>query len=80
MKGQREDIDIGYRPISLLSVAYKTFAKVLLSSIERTLDDYQPVGQTGFNKFSCLDHIQAVIPLIERSHEYYLPPVLASVD
>ncbi|KAK6033464.1 hypothetical protein OSTOST_00316, partial [Ostertagia ostertagi] len=63
---EREDF-ANYRPISLLSVIYKTFTKILLNRMERTLDEYQPVEQTGFRKnFSCMDNIQAVTQLIER--------------
>ncbi|EYB83496.1 hypothetical protein Y032_0334g2838 [Ancylostoma ceylanicum] len=79
-KGQWEDI-ANYRPISLLSVVYKTFTKILLNRIERILDDYQPVEQAGFRKnFSRMDNIQAVTQLIERSREYHLPLVLVFVD
>ncbi|KIH60572.1 reverse transcriptase [Ancylostoma duodenale] len=79
-KGQRGDI-ANYRPISLLSVVYKTFTKILLNRMRRILDDYQPVEQTGFRKnFSCVDNIQAITRLIERSHEYHLPLVLIFVN
>uniref|UniRef100_A0A7I4YM96 Reverse transcriptase domain-containing protein n=1 Tax=Haemonchus contortus TaxID=6289 RepID=A0A7I4YM96_HAECO len=79
-KGQREDIS-NYRPISLLSVVYKSFTKVLLNRVERILDNYQPVEQTGFRKnFSCMDNIHAVCQLIERSREYRLPLALLFVD
>ncbi|XGW22066.1 hypothetical protein V3C99_004770, partial [Haemonchus contortus] len=79
-KGQREDIS-NYRPISLLSVVYKSFTKILLNRMERTLDEYQPIEQTGFRKnFSCMDNIQAVTQLIERSREYRLPLALLFVD
>ncbi|XGW09915.1 hypothetical protein V3C99_011857 [Haemonchus contortus] len=81
-KGQREDIS-NYRPISLLSVVYKSFTKALLNRVERILDEYQPVEQTGFRKnFSCMDNIHAreVCQLIERSREYRLPLALLFVD
>ncbi|XGW21982.1 hypothetical protein V3C99_004721, partial [Haemonchus contortus] len=49
--------------------------------MERTLDEYQPIEQTGFRKnFSCMDNIQAVTQLIERSREYRLPLALLFVD
>uniref|UniRef100_W6NY38 RNA-directed DNA polymerase (Reverse transcriptase) domain containing protein n=1 Tax=Haemonchus contortus TaxID=6289 RepID=W6NY38_HAECO len=77
-KGQRENIS-NYLPISLLSVVYKSFTKIL--RMERILDEYQSIEQTGFRKnFSCMDNIQAVTQLIERSQEYRLPLALLFVD
>ncbi|KAK6729008.1 hypothetical protein RB195_006205 [Necator americanus] len=56
-KGDREDLR-NYRPISLLSVLYKVFTKIILTRISRTLDEAQPQEQAGFRqRFSCLDHI-----------------------
>ncbi|EYB98423.1 hypothetical protein Y032_0131g1614 [Ancylostoma ceylanicum] len=48
--------------------------------MERILDDYQPVEQAGFRKNSCMDNMQAVTQLTERSREYHLPLVLVFVD
>lgn len=60
-KNHHEANIVNYRSISLLSVVYKTFTKILLNRMERTLDDYQPVEQVGFSdNFTCLDNIQAV--------------------
>nr|CDJ91205.1 RNA-directed DNA polymerase (reverse transcriptase) domain containing protein [Haemonchus contortus] len=79
-EGQREDIS-NYRPISLLSVVYKSFTKVLPNRVERILDEYQKVEQTGFRKnSSCMDNIHAVSQLIESSREYRLPLALLFVD
>ena len=60
---------------------FKIFTKILLNRMERSLDEYQPVEQAGFRKdFSCVDHIQTVSQLIERSREYHIPLVLVFVD
>ncbi|XGW30559.1 hypothetical protein V3C99_009484 [Haemonchus contortus] len=79
-KGQREDIS-NYRPTSLFLVVHKSFTKILLSRMERILDEYQPIEQTGFGKNSSrMDNIQAVTQLVERSREYRLPLALLFVD
>nr|CDJ88451.1 endonuclease-reverse transcriptase [Haemonchus contortus] len=49
--------------------------------MERILDEYQPIEQTGFGKNSSrMDNIQAVTQLVERSREYRLPLALLFVD
>ncbi|KAK6732480.1 hypothetical protein RB195_016703 [Necator americanus] len=79
-KGDRENLR-NYRPICLLSVLYKVFAKIILTRISRTLDEVQPQEQAGFRQgFSCLDHIQTVSRVIEVCREYRLPFVLTFVD
>ncbi|GBP59482.1 LINE-1 retrotransposable element ORF2 protein [Eumeta japonica] len=48
---KRENPEIGnYRPISLTSIIYKVFAKIILKRIERTLDEQQPIEQAGFQR------------------------------
>lgn len=64
-KGPKDDIG-NYRPISLISNAYKVFAKVILNRISNSLDENQPVEQAGFRKeFSTIDHIHTIEQLIQ---------------
>ena len=79
-KGDRDDLR-NYLPISLLTVLYKLFTKIILTRISRTLDEAQPYEQAGFRQgFSCMDHIQTVAMVIEVCREYHLPLVLIFVD
>ena len=79
-KGDRDDLR-NYRPISLLSVLYKLFTKIILARISQTPDEAQPYEQVGFRQgFSCMDHIQTVAKVIEVCREYHLPLVLTFVD
>ena len=78
-KGDTADIK-NYRPISLLSIIYKTFSQVILRRILRDLDFHQPREQAGFRSgFSTIDHIQAVTQLQEKD-EYNIPLCVAFVD
>ncbi|KAE9419854.1 hypothetical protein Angca_004258 [Angiostrongylus cantonensis] len=74
--------DIGnYRPICLLSVVYKLFARVILNRIDRTLDEGQPCEQAGFRKgFSTMDHIHTLTRLTEVSREYKRPLCLTFIE
>ncbi|KAK6765924.1 hypothetical protein RB195_025689 [Necator americanus] len=68
-KGDPHDIG-NYRPICLLSVIYKLFARVILNRIEKALDEGQPCKQAGFRKgFSTIDHIHTVSKHIEVSRK-----------
>ena len=79
-KGEKENIK-NYRPISLLSVMYKIFTKVLTNRIEGALDSAQPREQAGFRSgFSTIDHIQVIRQLIERHKEYEMPLCFAFID
>jgi len=72
-KGDKERVE-NYRPISLLSVLYKMFTKVILNRIERNLDFKTGREQAGFRRgFSPMDHIQTLNEAMERTNEYELP-------
>ena len=65
-KGDKEDLK-NYRPISLLSVIYKIFTKILTNRLEAMIDFMQPREQAGFRSgFNTLDHIEVVREIIER--------------
>lgn len=60
-----------YIPISLLSVVYKLFTKVILNRISDTLVFNQRREQAGFRKgYSTMHHIHVVNQIIEKSAEY----------
>ncbi|CAD6195393.1 unnamed protein product [Caenorhabditis auriculariae] len=69
------------KPISLLSVVYKLFTKVIVNRLEKQLDNFQPPSQAGFRRnYSCLDHIHALTQVVERHREHQMPLALAFVD
>ena len=79
-KGDTKDLK-NYRPISLLSVIYKLFTKVITNRITETLDSNQPREQAGFRSgFSTTDHIHAVNQIIEKTNEYTKPLAIAFID
>ncbi|KAE9412688.1 hypothetical protein Angca_008687, partial [Angiostrongylus cantonensis] len=70
-----------YRPICLLSVVYKPFTRVILSTIDRTLDEGQPCEQARFRKgFSAMDDFHTLTRLIEVSRKYKRPLCLTYID
>ena len=70
-----------YRPISLLSNAYKVFTRIPTLRLTRVFDENQPIEQAGFRSgYSTIDHIHTVNQLKEKCTEYQKPLCLAFVD
>ena len=79
-KGNRDDLN-NYRPISLMSIIYKVFMKILTNRITRRLDENQPPEQAGFrSSFSTMDHLQTINQLIEKTQEYNMTVYMAFID
>ena len=79
-KGDKADIK-NYRPISLLSHAYKIFTRILQNRIQRILDENQPREQAGFRGgCSTTDHLHALNQLIEKANEYQLNLCVGYID
>jgi len=79
-KGDKADIK-NYRPISLLSHAYKIFTRIIQNRIKRVLDKNQPREQAGFREgYSTTDHLQALNQLIEKANEYQLKLCIGYID
>lgn len=59
-----------HRPISILPILYKGFAKVLLEQLKPTLEASQCRDQAGFRAgFSCEDHLQSIVNTCEKARE-----------
>ena len=79
-KGDKADIK-NYRPISLLSHAYKIFTRIIQNRIKQILDTNQPREQAGFREgYSTTDHLQALNQLIEKANEYQLKLCIGFID
>ena len=79
-KGDKQDAE-NYRPISLLSILYKLFAKLVDKRIGPILDAAQSVDQAGFRSgFGCEDHLFTITHLVQTANEYQLPLWVAAVD
>ncbi|MCH9657352.1 reverse transcriptase family protein [archaeon] len=79
-KGNNGDLK-NYRPISLLSHAYKIFTRIIANRLEKLMDESQSLEQAGFRKgFGTMDHIHTINQLKEKCQEYKLPLCLSFID
>ncbi len=70
-----------YRGISLMSVAAKTYNRILLNRIREPLDSILRVNQAGFRKRrSCIDHIHVIRRILESAMDKQLPIFITFVD
>jgi len=70
-----------YRPITLLPILYKLFARVLCQRIGCVLDQSQPPDQAGFRAgYGCQDHLHTIILIIEAMNEFQLPLWVCAID
>jgi len=64
------DVVNNFRPISLLSVVYKLFERMLLKRIQPLLEKALPVEQAGFrNSRSCCEQMLALITFLENGFQ-----------
>lgn len=70
-----------YRPISLLSHAYKLLVRMMTNRVKGKSDQYQSVDQAGFYKgYSTLDHLQMLKLRIEKANKYNIQLHLAFIE
>ena len=70
-----------YRPITMLPILYKLFARILDSRIKFSLEKVQSVDQAGFRKgFGCEDHLFTIVQIIEKMTEYNRPLWICAID
>ncbi|MCP4267312.1 MAG: hypothetical protein GY777_17355, partial [Candidatus Brocadiaceae bacterium] len=79
-KGSRSDCN-NYRGISLLAIAGKAFARVVLPRLQKLAERVYPESQCGFrSKRSTTDMIFSVRQLQEKCNEQNMPLYIAFID
>ena len=70
-----------YRPIAIIPLLYKLFARLLYNRLVPILDSHQTPDQAGFrHNYSTDDHLFTTAILHEKSHEWQLPLWVSAVD
>jgi hypothetical protein len=79
--GKDPSMETSYRPISLLSVVYKMFERVLLNRISPMIHSVVPITQAGFMPGrSCEDQAMALTAAIEETFDKKKKGIAAFVD
>ena len=70
-----------YRPISILSILYKLFSRLLLGRVKPILERAQTADQAGFRAgFSCSDHLFCLAQLHEKAREWRQNLWIVTID
>ena len=70
-----------YRPVSILSILYKVFSRMLSERLSVILMPLQAVDQAAYRKsFSTDDHTFVVTQLVEKTRELNLPLWFVLID
>ena len=70
-----------YRPISIIPVLYKLFARLLYSRLYPIIDRHQSEDQAGFRKkLSTVHHLHAFTLIQEKCHEWQQTTWVAAID
>ena len=70
-----------YRPICVIPLLYKLFARLLYNRLEPTLDAQQSPDQAGFRRNFCTDdHLFTLNLITETAQEWQLPLWAATLD
>ena len=75
------DLPLNYRPITIIPLLYKLFARLLYSRLAPFLDKAQPPDQAGFRPgYSAVDHLFTFGLLDEKCHELNINLWTAALD
>ena len=70
-----------YRPIAVIPILYKLFARLLYNRLAPVLDLEQSVDQAGFRRsYSTLDHLSAFTTICEKAGEWQKHVWIATLD
>ena len=70
-----------YRPISLLSISFKLFERLILNRIESTIDEKLPIEQAAFRKNrGCSEQVLAMSTSIEKGFQEGVKSFITFVD